>query len=94
VFGFVAHKIWNNAMRVNIKIFGPLRDVIQHDELSLELPPPHTGEHAYEILAGQHPALHNWRPSVRLAVNLEYTSFEHELKSGDEVSLIPPVSGG
>ncbi len=81
-------------MRVNIRIFGPLRDIVKQNELVLELPPPYTGEQAYETLANKYPALRQWKPSVRLAVNLEYTGYDHELKPGDEVSLIPPVSGG
>ncbi|MEK9137039.1 MAG: MoaD/ThiS family protein [Bacteroidota bacterium] len=31
---------------------------------------------------------------MRLAVNLQYVQFAHELRPGDEVSFIPPVSGG
>ena len=81
-------------IQLDIKIFGPLRDIVQQNEFALELPPPYTGEHMYEILAAKAPTLHDWKPSVRLAVNLEYTSFDRELISGDEVSLIPPVSGG
>ena len=31
---------------------------------------------------------------ISLAVNEEYCEPEHELRDGDEVALIPPVSGG
>ncbi len=31
---------------------------------------------------------------VRVAVNREYVTLAHALKSGDEVALFPPVTGG
>jgi sulfur-carrier protein len=79
---------------VTFKIFGPLRDIVGANELSFSVPPPYTGESAFEALASTHPGLRQWRSSVRLAVNLEYTQFDRVLHPGDEVSFIPPVSGG
>lgn len=32
--------------------------------------------------------------AVRVAVNQEYVRFDHPLRSGDEVALFPPVTGG
>ena len=79
---------------VTVKIFGPLKDSVRGDELRLEVPPPHNGETAFGMLVATYPDVRRWRSSVRLAVNLEYTTFDHILKSGDEISFIPPVSGG
>lgn len=79
---------------VTLKVFGPLKDILATDELPVNVPPPYNGEAAFNVLAASHPKLREWRLSVRLAVNLEYTSFDHILKSGDEISFIPPVSGG
>lgn len=81
-------------INVTLKLFGPLREMVQQDELQLQVPPPYNGETAFEILTTNHPRIRRWRASVRLAVNMEYTSFDHVLKSGDEISFIPPVSGG
>ncbi len=81
-------------INVTLKLFGPLRDVMQRDELQLQVPPPYKGDTAFELLTLSNPLLLRWRPSVRLAVNMEYTSFDHVLKSGDEICFIPPVSGG
>ncbi len=79
---------------VTVKFFGPLRDIVQRDELALDLSGVCTGEEAFERLAEDFPGLLKWKASVRLALNLEYVQFSHDLKSGDEVSFIPPVSGG
>jgi molybdopterin converting factor subunit 1 len=79
---------------VGIKFFGPVRDIVKNDDLTIHVPAPHTGEAAYEVLVAMYPELYRWRRSLRLAVNLEYVPFDHPLKPGDEVSFIPPVSGG
>jgi len=34
------------------------------------------------------------RSIVRVAVNQEYAALDHPVKSGDEVALFPPVTGG
>ena len=84
----------DSMVRVTVKVFGPLKDILSVDELQLDVPAPHTGEAAFETLAAQHQRLREWKSSVRLAVNLEYTSLDHVFKDGDEIGFIPPVSGG
>jgi len=79
---------------VKVRFFGPLRDIARCEEQWMELPDTCTGEAAFERLATLYPGLGPWRQSVRLAVNLAYVQFSHGLKTGDEVSFIPPVSGG
>jgi molybdopterin converting factor subunit 1 len=79
---------------VNVKFFGPLRDIVGHDEMKVEISSASTGEKTFEKLSETFPELRKWKKSVRLAVNLEYVQFTHGLKTGDEVSFIPPVSGG
>lgn len=79
---------------VEVKIFGPLRDIVGADRIALAVPPPGTGEKAFEALASRYPAVSPWKASVRLAVNLEYVPLETLLHVGDEVCFIPPVSGG
>jgi molybdopterin converting factor small subunit len=79
---------------VRLRLFGPLRGIVRRDEISLRVPPPFSGHAAFETLSAEYPALRPWRSSVRLAVNLRYVSFEETLNEGDEISFIPPVSGG
>ena len=80
--------------RVRLRVFGPLKDIVRCEEMTLEIPPPGNGEAAFETLASSFPALRPWRASVRLAVNLCYVPFDAPLQGGDEISFIPPVSGG
>ena len=84
----------DSAITVRMKFFGPVRDVLACDELRWEVPAPATGDAAFESLAAKYPVLLPWKKSIMLAVNLEYVSFSHVLHPDDEVSFIPPVSGG
>ncbi len=45
-------------------------------------------------LGEQHSGLFKDLKSLVVAVNGEYVPMDHTLKDGDEVALIPPVSGG
>ncbi|HTY59333.1 MAG TPA: MoaD/ThiS family protein [Bacteroidota bacterium] len=79
---------------VTALFFGPVRAMIGTDVLPLGVEAPFTGDAAFEALAARFPALRPWRGSLRLAVNREYTSFARVLNAGDEISFLPPVSGG
>jgi molybdopterin converting factor small subunit len=51
----------------------------------------------FEMLETRHPTLKKKRilTSVAVAVNLEYADMDDgQIKAGDEVAIIPPVSGG
>ena len=41
-----------------------------------------------------HPAIAGDSSRLVVAVNQEYQEHDHPLRDGDEVALIPPVSGG
>lgn len=43
---------------------------------------------------GRFPKLRELMPSLALSLNQEYASLEKELRAGDEVGFLPPVSGG
>jgi MoaE-MoaD fusion protein len=81
-------------MRVRVLLFGVLKDVIHGDSSQLELPGGATVQTLldhYRGLAGNHAAL--WS-SIAIAVNRQYATATHLLADGDEVALLPPVSGG
>ena len=82
------------AQTVKVLFFGPLRDIVGAEEFCLPLEDSATGQSAFEALTRKFPALTPWRASLRLAVNKQYTAFEHRLGAGDEICFIPPVSGG
>jgi MoaE-MoaD fusion protein len=81
-------------MRVRVLFFGMLKDRMGKSSDSLELP---EGASIRDLLAHYEtevPRLKESLPALAVAVNQVYASPEAKLKAGDEVALLPPVSGG
>jgi molybdopterin synthase catalytic subunit/molybdopterin converting factor small subunit len=76
-------------MRVTVRLFAGLRERAGAAERVLDLP---TGSRLADVWAplelGERP------PGLLYAVNQDYASGDRLLSDGDEVALIPPVSGG
>jgi molybdopterin synthase catalytic subunit len=82
------------AVRVRIRLFAVQRELAGTRDLSVELPAEATVEEAWAALVGLYPALAPGRASVRFAVNGDWAGPDSPLAEGDEVAMIPPVSGG
>jgi molybdopterin converting factor subunit 1 len=82
-------------MRVRVRLFAILRERAGRDELELELVDGATVADAIAAV-GAAPGLDGVleRLPMRMAVNRDYASEETPLAAGDELALIPPVSGG
>ncbi len=76
-------------MEVTVRLFAMLRERAGAGSVTLELPEGARVRDALDALA----ELAEGIPLV-MAVNREYASAEHVLDAGDELALIPPVSGG
>ncbi|MBI3750150.1 MAG: molybdenum cofactor biosynthesis protein MoaE, partial [Chloroflexi bacterium] len=63
-------------------------------EVALELPDGATIEDTWSALVERLPVLAPGRPSLRFARNAAYAPPSTVLADGDEVAMIPPVSGG
>ncbi len=48
----------------------------------------------WPILADRHPGLMPMRDTLAFAVNGEYARMDDDVFPGDEVAVLPPVSGG
>ncbi len=81
-------------MRLHIKLFAILRQRASAPEVTLELPEGTTVAAMLAQLQTQHPGLLTDAPSIMVAVNMEYVGHDHAVRNGDEIALIPPVSGG
>jgi MoaE-MoaD fusion protein len=81
-------------MRVKLKLFALLRDRAGAADVDLELPANATAADALSHVAKRFPAIANLIPQAAIAVNLDYARPTHPLREGDELALIPPVSGG
>ncbi|NUM80446.1 MoaD/ThiS family protein [bacterium] len=81
-------------MKIRVRFFAMCRDLVQRDVLEMELPEPATGDDFWNRIVVQFPQLAPYQQLSRLAVNLEYVPNSIQIEDGDEISIIPPVSGG
>lgn len=83
------------VMRISVRLFAVCRERAGTDRLDVEL----VGETASvadlrRAIAAASPALAPLLPIVRFAVDERFASDADPVQPGDEVALIPPVSGG
>ena len=81
-------------IKVKVKLFASFQEAIDSPEIDLKLLLNAPVVQVYEELVNQYPELEKWRSLIRYAVNLEFVQPDALLQDGDEVALIPPVSGG
>ena len=83
-----------SQMKIEVRFFGVLKDLLGRADETLDLP---EGVRVTEVLlhyARQAPRLEAMAPSLAISVNQEYSAADRVLREGDEVGLLPPVSGG
>lgn len=79
---------------VTIRYFASIREAIGTRTETRELPDRTTAGELIDAIVAEHPAIDAMRRVSRIMLNHEYADPDHLLKDGDEVALIPPVSGG
>lgn len=84
----------NSSITITVKLFAAFGEAYGVSELTLELPPDTPVSQVLESSIAQHPQLEQWRDRTRFGLNMEFVSPDTILQDGDEVVLIPPVSGG
>ncbi len=83
-----------SAIIVTVKLFAAYQEAYGVPELILEFPPKTPVIAVLERLISEHSELNQWRDLTRFGLNLEFVEPDTLLQDGDEVVLIPPVSGG
>ena len=81
-------------MKIGVLFFGVLKDVVGRSGETVDLP---EGARVRELLfyyARETPRFEAMAPSLAISVNQEYSGTDRVLREGDEVGLLPPVSGG
>lgn len=81
-------------IRLTVKLFAVYQDVYGQPEIALTVPEGTTVGQVCDRICTEHPELQQWQPVTRFGVNLQFVPANTLLQSGDEVVLIPPVSGG
>ncbi len=79
-------------MKVKLRLFAYLRETLGLEEEEIDIRDGERVSDLWNRFKHKIPVNRNFR--VLFAVNGEYVEEDRELKEGDEVAFIPPVSGG
>jgi molybdopterin converting factor subunit 1 len=77
-----------------VRLFARLAELAGTREETVEVGEGLRAVEVYQLLAERHPRLTGLGNTVMYAINQEYTSADAPVRGGDELALIPPVSGG
>ena len=84
----------DDFMKIKIKFFASYKEAVGRDELDLDMEDESDVSQLLEAVKAIHPAIGELIEPLIVSVNKEYATFDKVLKDGDEVALLPPVSGG
>ena len=80
--------------KVKVRLFARLAELAGTRDAEVEIGEGLTAGDAFRLLARSHPSIAPFEARVMYAVNREYVEASSPLSEGDELALIPPVSGG
>jgi molybdopterin converting factor subunit 1 len=81
-------------MTLNIHLFARARELAGAERVSVDLPPGSTVAALHALLAAMFPAMASLLERSAIAVNHDSADAGQVIDDGDEVAVIPPVSGG
>jgi molybdopterin converting factor subunit 1 len=81
-------------LTLTVLLFAKLRDAAGADSVPVELPASATVADLRRTLAETYPALAGLLERSAVAVHHDFADADRPLSAGDEVAIIPPVSGG
>ena len=87
-------RLFFRDMRVRVLYFGVLKEIFHCEDEVMELEEGSDVAGLLTMCRGRGRAPAGLWESLAVAVNQEYARTEDLLRDGDEVALLPPVSGG
>jgi molybdopterin synthase catalytic subunit len=81
-------------VKVRVLYFGQLRELANKREESVEVSDGATVQHLFDQVASVFPPLRNFDDVIAIGVNHSFAARDQILNEGDEVAMLPPVSGG
>ena len=79
---------------IEVLLFSAAADWVGIRKVQLAVEGPTTLAEVWLLLAEKHPGLSSMRDTLAFAVNGEYAKIGEPVGPGDEVAVLPPVSGG
>lgn len=81
-------------MKVRLLLFAALRDIAGAPEIAVDVAEGTRVIDVWNEFRAGHPALSAYVTPPLAAINEEYVDPSAELRDGDELAFVPPVSGG
>jgi molybdopterin synthase catalytic subunit len=81
-------------MKVEVTLFAGLKELLGQPKVTLDLEEGATAAALRDRLSEEYPIVTPFLPTLVCAVDEEFVPWEHPLRDGDDVALVPPVSGG
>ncbi len=81
-------------MNLKIRLFATLKDYAKTSQISVEVSEPATVSDLLTSVSRQYPTMEQALQCVLISVNQEYAERTQPIRSGDEITLFPPVSVG
>ena len=78
-------------MEITLLFFGPMADVAGTSKRQLTISEPTMASEIFNEIRAEFPVAGT---ALKFAVNRQYSVGIENLKDGDEIAVIPPVSGG
>jgi molybdopterin converting factor subunit 1 len=81
-------------MRLHVKLFATYREIVGAKDVAWTAEAGATVSELLDAFLGRHPQLAAHRDTMMVAVNQAFADPAQVLRDGDEIALLPPVSGG
>jgi MoaD family protein len=81
-------------MKVRVKFYAQLRDLVGCRELELEISNGAMVRDLLEQLYVERPALRAHDKSILIGAGVEFVDRNYKLNPGEEIAIMPPVQGG
>ena len=81
-------------MKIKVRFFGPLQDITKIEEAEMPVKENTTIGDQVMLVGERFPEIREHLKTVSFAIDNEYVTRDAILKNGNEVALLPPISGG
>jgi MoaD family protein len=81
-------------MKVRVQLFSHLRDLAGVQQIDIDLADGAVASDLLDRLYHQFPALRSRDKTILVGAGVEFVDRNYKLKTGDEISVMPPVQGG
>ena len=83
-----------SVITITVKLLAAYQEAYGVEEIVMEFPENTPVLAVRDRLIAEHPELSQWRDVTRFGVNMQFVEPHTIIQDGDEVVMIPPVSGG